>query len=232
MKCARSPALRFSPTAWAKLVFLRDYGETEVGGFGIAPSDDLLFIEDVQLVNQKCNCVHVSFDDESVADFFDTQVDSRRRPEQFARIWLHTHPADCARPSSTDEETFARVFGKCEWAVMAILAREGQTFARLQFNVGPGGSMEIPVDVDYRRPFIGSDLDAWEREYVANVQPEPTMLRWHEGDERQLESPFCDERNAEWYDDWMEYVDDADFEQVKEGADECDHSRQSILSAR
>ena len=31
-----TPVLRFSPTAWAKLLFLRDYGETEVGGFGIA----------------------------------------------------------------------------------------------------------------------------------------------------------------------------------------------------
>ena len=32
----RRPILRFSPTAWAKLLFLRDYGPTEVGGFGIA----------------------------------------------------------------------------------------------------------------------------------------------------------------------------------------------------
>jgi len=31
----RRPKLRFSPTAWAKLLFLRDRGPTEVGGFGI-----------------------------------------------------------------------------------------------------------------------------------------------------------------------------------------------------
>ena len=36
------PSLRFTPTAWAKLLFLRDYGETEVGAFGIAAIDDLL----------------------------------------------------------------------------------------------------------------------------------------------------------------------------------------------
>ena len=29
------PPLRFSPTAWAKLVYLRDAGPTEIGGFGI-----------------------------------------------------------------------------------------------------------------------------------------------------------------------------------------------------
>ena len=45
-------SLRFSPTAWVKLLFLRDAGESEVGGFGITASDDLLFIKDVQLVGQ------------------------------------------------------------------------------------------------------------------------------------------------------------------------------------
>jgi hypothetical protein len=33
--------LRFSPTAWGKLLYLRDRGGTEVGGFGIAPAADL-----------------------------------------------------------------------------------------------------------------------------------------------------------------------------------------------
>jgi hypothetical protein len=27
--------LRFSPTAWAKLLYFRDRGETEIGGFGV-----------------------------------------------------------------------------------------------------------------------------------------------------------------------------------------------------
>src|SRR5262245_57885400 len=34
--------LRFSPTAWAKLLLMRDLGDTEIGGFGITPSNDLL----------------------------------------------------------------------------------------------------------------------------------------------------------------------------------------------
>ena len=47
----------------------------------------------------------VSFDDEAVADLFDTQVDAGRKPEQFARVWLHSHPGDSPRPSNTDEES-------------------------------------------------------------------------------------------------------------------------------
>ena len=44
------PSLRFSPTAWAKLVFLRDITDNEVGGFGITEADDLLFVTDFALV--------------------------------------------------------------------------------------------------------------------------------------------------------------------------------------
>ena len=65
-----TPTLRFTPTAWAKLLFLRDRGETEVGGFGISSPLDLLLIEDVQLVRQQCTSVTVAFDDQSVADLF------------------------------------------------------------------------------------------------------------------------------------------------------------------
>ena len=111
------PTLRFSPTAWAKLLFLRDYGETEIGGFGISHPEDLLLVEDVRLVKQTCSWAHVAFDDESVADFFDEQVDDGRTPEQFARIWVHSHPGDCPLPSLTDEETFERVFGGASWAI-------------------------------------------------------------------------------------------------------------------
>ena len=205
-------ALRFSPTAWAKLLFLRDYGETEVGGFGVTASDDLLLVEDVQLVKQDCSWIHVAFDDESVADFFDKQVDAGRRPEQFARIWVHTHPGDCPRPSLTDEETLDRVFGRSDWAVMFILACEGQTSARLRFNIGPRAELEIPVGVDYTRPFGGCDPDAWEQEYLANIEPQQPVRRAFAALEPVSEpvpaSPFDEEPDDEWYESWIDYAED------------------------
>ena len=162
--------LKFTPTAWAKLVWLRDQGPTEIGGFGIAPGDDPLLIEDIRLVQQQATATSVAFDDESVADLFDELVDAGLRPEQFARVWIHTHPGNCPNPSSVDEETFARVFGGCDWAVMFILARGGATYARLRFNAGPGGAMEIPVEVDFHQAFAGSDHRAWEDAYQQQVQ--------------------------------------------------------------
>ena len=164
-----TPVVRFTPYAWAKLLFLRDLGDTEIGAFGITPADDLLLVEDVCLVRQQCTPVSVKFDDEAVADFFDEQVDLGRRPEQFGRIWLHTHPGHSAQPSSIDEETFARCFGRADWTVMFILARGDQTYARLRFNVGPGGDLEIRNDVDFTLPFAASQHEAWQEEYDSNV---------------------------------------------------------------
>jgi proteasome lid subunit RPN8/RPN11 len=166
----RRPRLRFSPTAWAKLLFLRDRGPTEVGGFGIAPATDLLYVEDIRLVQQTCTSISVAFDDSSVAEFFDDQIDAGRQPEQFGRIWIHTHPGESAQPSHVDEETFRRVFGPCDWAVMFVIAREGEMYCRLRFRAGPGGAFEIPVQVDFQGQFAGSDFEAWAREYDTTVR--------------------------------------------------------------
>ncbi len=199
--------LRFSPTAWAKLIYLRDIGDTEVGGFGIAPSDDPTFVEDVRLVRQTCSWAHVKFDDESVADFFDDQVDEGKRPEQFARVWIHTHPGQCPRPSGTDELTFERVFGQADWAVMFVLAREGAAYARLRFNVGPGADVELSTEIDFTRQFEGSDRENWRREFDENVfdemlRPEPVETSRKQMPDSTLSVPDA------WYDPWFEYLDD------------------------
>jgi proteasome lid subunit RPN8/RPN11 len=162
-------AVRFTPYAWAKLLYLRDIGPTEVGGFGISSPDDLLLVEDIELIQQECTSVSVEFDDDSVADFFDRQVDVGRQPEQFARIWIHTHPGFSPAPSGTDEETFERCFGGVDWAVMFILAQGGDTYARAQFNVGPGTDRRLRCRQEYGAEFPAADHEAWFAEYGENV---------------------------------------------------------------
>ena len=204
-------ALRFTPTAWAKLLFLRDAGETEVGGFGISAADDLLLIEDVQLVRQVCDLASVALDDSSVADYFDRQVDAGVPMARCGRIWLHTHPGDSPAPSCVDEETFSRVFGHTEWALMFILARGGRTYARLRFHVGPGGDIELPVHVDYSQPFAASDHDAWLAEYGANVDfPEIIPLAPSESGMRR--DPYDDD----WLIGWERPFDELGFIDTKE----------------
>jgi hypothetical protein len=168
-----SPAplvLRFSPTAWAKLLYFRDRSHNEIGGFGITDPEDLLFVEEFITVEQEVTGVSVKFDDHAVGEFFDAQVDLGRKPEQFARIWCHSHPDISPEPSATDEETFERVFGTCQWAVMFILAQDNTIYARLSFHVGPGGQVLVPTEVDYCEPFGPSDHKTWEAEYCAHVR--------------------------------------------------------------
>jgi hypothetical protein len=201
------PVLRFSPTAWAKLLYFRDRGDSEIGGFGITGTDDLLRIEEFCTVKQDATMTSIGFDDLAVADFFETQVDVGRRPEQFGRLWLHTHPGNSAQPSNTDEETFYRVFGRCQWAVMFILARSGPCYARLRFNIGPGGELVIPVEVDYSLPFGPSDFDAWDAEYKANVKIGLYPGRFYSV------QPFFDEEiwsGRPLPDDWLEDLTNMD----------------------
>jgi proteasome lid subunit RPN8/RPN11 len=181
----QQPSLRFSPTAWAKLVFLRDMTDNEVGGFGITEADDLLLVTDIALVKQKVTAISVSFDDNAVADFFDEQVEAGRRPEQFARIWLHTHPGNSPQPSCTDESTFQRVFGSCDWSIMAIVAQQGSTYARLRFNTGPGGETKLPVSVDYSHEFDATDFASWQQQYLNNVIEDHIMTLSGKADKHQ-----------------------------------------------
>ena len=215
----KHPVLRFTPTAWAKLLFLRDAGDTEIGGFGLAATGDLLLIEDLGLVAQVCTAVHVAFDDQSVADLFDVQVDAGRRPEEFGRIWIHTHPGDSPQPSRTDEATFERVFCHTDWAVMFILARGGQAYARLRYHVGPGADVLLPVDVDYMRPFGGTEEALWQSEYDRCVRLEPPAEP--KPAKSRLILPAADEPADDWRDAWFEYTDPFDSTQESADVDYC-----------
>jgi proteasome lid subunit RPN8/RPN11 len=151
-------------------------GETEVGGFGVAAEHDLLYVQDFVTLKQRTSCVSVEFADDAVADYFDTCVDAGLPPARFARIWCHTHPGHSPQPSHTDERTFARVFGSCDWSVMFIISRTGETYARLAFNAGPGGRIHLPVEVDWdawpqliAMEGIGLFERAWMAEYERNI---------------------------------------------------------------
>ena len=179
------PTLRFTPYAWRKLVFFRDIQELEVGGFGVCTSDDPLFVEDFALVKQECGTVSIEFDDNGLADYYDDMTDEGLHPNQYSRIWIHTHPDIGASPSKTDEDTFKEKFSSPDWAVMFILAKGGQTTCELRFNRGPGMSVEIPIGIDYTTPFPAADEEAeeeWKESYdqlVTEVVYSYTRIGFH-----------------------------------------------------
>ena len=168
-----------------KLQFFLHAGNTEIGGFGISAQYDPLYIEDFQTVKQLTSCAHVEFDDAAVADYLDDCADKGIEPRRCMRVWIHTHPGDSPNPSGTDEDTFQRAFGGCDWSLMFIIGRTAQTYCRLAFNAGPGAQVMIPVAVDWPRwPRMVAHVDidypkmmaAWVEEYVRNIHPVDDML--------------------------------------------------------
>ncbi len=129
-----------------------------------------MYLEDIAVLKQKATSVSTNMDDTALADFTDDMVDAGRKPEQFLRIWLHTHPGSSVDPSHTDEITFREAFGDCDWAIMGILGRTGNVYARIRFKAGPGLSLDLPV-----KTFWGSiapeelDFDNWKRIYDERV---------------------------------------------------------------
>lgn len=121
--------LRFAPLAWLKWQYLCHAGPTEVAGFGLSAIHDPLYVEEILVIEQRATAVTVAFDDG--VSLFDRMTDLEIAPHRFARVWLHSHPGASAAPSSVDEATFSRVFGVCDWSVMAILSRTSATSARL-----------------------------------------------------------------------------------------------------
>ena len=93
-------SLRFSRYAWGKLVYVNELSTTEISGFCIAKANDLLLVEDIAFLQQVNTGASTLLDDEAVADHFDDQVDAGRKPNQFARIWLHTHPNHFGRKTN------------------------------------------------------------------------------------------------------------------------------------
>ena len=161
------PVLRFTPAAWAKLLRLGRCGP-ETGAFGISAAADPLRILDVRPARQTRPTWSTGFEDDCI-------VEGECRPERYPRVWVRWHAGDCPRPRRTDEETFSRLFAGAAWAVLLILARGGRTYARLRFNVGPGGQLRIPVDIEAHRPVPQRGALAWEEQRFADA-PEPSRV--------------------------------------------------------
>ncbi len=54
--------------------------------------------------------------------------------------------------------------------MLLVVAQDNKTYAKLSFNVGPGGQVLIPVGIDYSQDFGASNQELWNTEYTANIK--------------------------------------------------------------
>lgn len=158
--------LVFSSHAWEKLTYMKKKATTEISGFGVTDPENPLYIEDFEIITQKCTAVSTEFDDKARMKFQEDMIEQGLMPVNFLRVWIHTHPGMGASPSSTDEETFYRVLGGCDWAVMFILGENNKYTCTLQYNKFPVGRFSIPMKVE------DAVVEEWDQELKEKVTKE------------------------------------------------------------
>lgn len=165
-----SNPIRFTPYAWAKLCFIRDLGDTEIGCFGMAETDDPLLLTDIFLPEQECTMTTVELDGQSLLDYRANCRLAGLSEKHSFRVWIHTHPNMSAKPSSTDETTYNELFGGADWGIMLIVSKTGDTYARVRYGGdGPQADAELAIVVDYSASFGESNHDDWEAIYYCAV---------------------------------------------------------------
>lgn len=180
-KLTRGNVLCFTPYAWAKLLYMRDAGQTEVGGYGITRTEDPLLVTDFMLVKQECTGITVELDEEDSGKFIDEMMDSGIAPWQCQNIWIHTHPGDDPTPSDADEKNFDKNFNHPDWAIFFILAQNDKSYCRIRHNVGAGIEVEISMAIDWYE-FPASDKEGWGKEYKEKVTESKWMTSLIGGD--------------------------------------------------
>jgi len=163
---------RFTPYAWAKMIYLRDKLDTEVSAFGVTALEDDGLIEDVVLFEQEVSAGSVDVEADAVNDMMAELDEQGIDPYRCTRVWIHTHPAGIGTPSGVDERTFKEeVFTGPDWAVMMIFPKDGEVYARLKINRGgPVGEYEYQPTVDWSAPFQASDAEQWDAEIAKFVK--------------------------------------------------------------
>lgn len=198
--------LKFSPGAYAKLVWMRNRGNTEVAGFGITGTDDPLLVTGFRLIRSKCTYAHFDMDTNALADYQDLMLDEGIAIWQSARVLIHSHPGNSPQPSGNDEDNFRDAFSHPDWAIMFILADMGKSYCRLKINVGPGITKELKVVIDWSIPFEGSNHKSWQLEYDTNVIKTSKNSSKAVGDDK-----LFNEEYQEWTSDQRGYpYDDSD----------------------
>jgi len=168
-KMNRSGILRFSAFAYAKLIFWRDCGQTEIGCYGLTETDDPLLITDLRMIKQVCTSISVDFDKDDSIAFVEEMADKNIPLWSCQSVFIHSHPGDSPCPSQADEENFRDNFSIANCSIFYIIARSGKDYARMRFNVPPGMDVDIKTRIDYSVPFKASNHEAWEKEYDEKV---------------------------------------------------------------
>ena len=171
-----SNALKWTRSAYLKLLFMCKAADTEIGGFGITDPLDPLRVIDFELIKAEVTTSFVDFCDVSMAQFQAAQAEKGIHPRQCRRIWVHTHPSGMgATPSGQDRQTFDTYFKDMDYGVMFIMAQGNRE------DLLTPGATSAELVVNLPNPLGGPPLRltktlAVEVETLSTTKPTPEMI--------------------------------------------------------
>src|SRR5690606_21586392 len=161
----------FTKYAWNKLLYLRDKGSTEIGGWGLCkdPNDPLL-IHDIIVPKQTCSYAAVEFDDVDLDEvWLDLAIEQEMHSYQYSAIWIHTHPGISAHPSQTDEKTFSDIKHCDLFFAMLIVAKDSTYTCRIKMGTTSTLFDTTVVLVNEDAEDYSIYHDEWDKLYDDNI---------------------------------------------------------------
>ncbi len=226
-KMTFADTLRFTAYAYAKLLYMRDRGPTEVAGYATTSTDDPLLVTDIRLIQQKCTSVDFDFDTNDMIEDVEQTLDDGLCPWMTHNILCHSHPGNDPSPSPTDEKNFQKAFSHPHWSIMFIIAKNNTAYCRLKINIGPGVEKQLKVEVDFSQEFQASDHLKWDKEYKDKVMKKVFRMTGKEGIKADSATNFPDDDNLcynEQEDRWQAFheAQQAELDRNSETAIEID----------
>lgn len=158
--------------AYDKLVWFRDNKDTEVGAMAITYPEDPMRIKDFCFLPQECSACYTEFDKEAQSNWCEDQMEAGLNPDNFLRIWAHTHPGQSATPSSTDWETFEEAMSEMPWGLMLILSTDNRFVCVFRMK-----SQMLNLNVE----LVPNPVpEAWSEE-IKNVNKKTYNQNWVQG---------------------------------------------------
>lgn len=196
--------LKFTPYAWAKLMYLRNATDNEFGGFGITDDKDLLLVRDIAIIKQEVSSVSFELDPDAHHEYLLEMTEKGYTIDQCMRVWIHTHPGG-PTPSNTDWSNVEEVYSDVDWFVMFING-DSANYCSMFVNVkGMRVEQKLLTCIDWEKDCPAIVLDDWESEYLEKVEEKQIIITCKDKKGQIEKTEEVDYTKFDSYDYWDDY---------------------------
>ncbi len=105
-QCLLTPELNFTPQAWEQMQQYLRLSTYEISGFGrVQELDGRFLCDDIVIFKQEVSAGHTELDDLALAQFHEEVTAAGQKPQEYGRLWWHSHAKGSLYFSQTDWNT-------------------------------------------------------------------------------------------------------------------------------